>query len=176
MDLNTMLAASSVGRQDGYDTQIIKEVWANFPTDGDMSSFTAADFEGETNICEKAYESQGSEAYNNCYAAAISSNTPEHNALVRKYAEAQAKGYSKDFASFKNKTGNLSALGDLATGILTSLFGNKGGKGSEGGTRLTDEKFLNPDLGKSKTGLYIGIGAVVLAGIGTAIYFATRNK
>ena len=54
MDVNTMLAAASVGRQDDYDTQIIKEVWADFPTDGDMSNFTKKDFEGETNVCEKA--------------------------------------------------------------------------------------------------------------------------
>tara|TARA_R110000822_G_scaffold46670_3_gene124204 strand:- start:14638 stop:15141 length:504 start_codon:yes stop_codon:yes gene_type:complete len=167
MDLNTMFAASSVGRQDDYDTQIIKEVWANFPTDEDMSNFTKADFEGETSICEKAYESQGSVAYNKCYEAAISANTPEHNALVTKYAEAQAGGYSKDFSAFKTKTNVLG----LAKGLLDSLFAPADKKHSN--SFRTGETY--PKEEESKTGLYIGIGAVVLVGIGTAIYFGTRR-
>ena len=166
MDLNTMFAASSVGRQDDYDTQIIKEVWANFPTDEDMSNFTVADFEGETSICEKAYESQGSGAYTKCYEAAISANTPEHNALVTKYAEAQAGGYSKDFSAFKTKTNVLG----LAKGLLDSLFAPADKKPN---SFRTGETFKKEE--ESKTGLYIGIGAVVLVGIGTAIYFGTRR-
>ena len=178
MDVNTMLAAASVGRQDDYDTQIIKEVWADFPTDGDMSNFTKKDFEGETNVCEKAYEAQGSEAYSRCYQAALAANTPEHNALVERYAAAQAKGYSKDFAAFKKKTGTLSAIGDLATGILGSLFGKSTSSStrstSGGGEDYNKEKYPEPE--KPKTLLYVGIGAVVIIGIGTAIYFYNRKK
>ena len=174
MDLNTMFAASSVGRQDAYDKQIIKEVWANFTTDGGMSNFTKADFEAETNICEKAYEAQGSEAYSNCYNAAISANTPEHNALVSKYAEAQAKGYSKDFNSFKKKTGTLSALGDIASGILGSLLG--GGK-SKSSTDTTTERVYVPDDDEGlSTGAKIGIGVGALAVVGVVVFLIIRKK
>ena len=177
MDINSMMTQAALSAQEDYETQIVKEVWGDFPSNGDMSNFTAKDFDVDPNMCDGVYESQGSDAYNKCYTAAISANTPEHNALVVKYIAAQEKGYTKDFESFKKKTGTLSAIGDLASGILTSFFGNKTNPNTNtntsGGTR-TGGYYPEPE--PSKTGLYIGIGVVAVIGIGAAIYFFNRKK
>ncbi len=178
MDVNSMLTQAALTAQEDYETQIVKEVWADFPTDGDMSNFTAKDFDKDPNMCDGVYEAQGSSAYNMCYTAAISANTPEHNALALRYAQAQEKGYKKDFESFKKKTGTLSAIGDLASGILTSLLGggssNQQGGGNQNSNIRTDEFYPEPD--KPKTGLFIGIGIVAVIGIGAAIYFFNKKK
>lgn len=177
MDINSMMTQAALSAQEDYETQIVKEVWGDFPTNGDMSNFTAKDFDVDPNMCDGVYEAQGSDAYNKCYTAAISANTPEHNALVVKYIAAQEKGYTKDFESFKKKTGTLSAIGDLASGILTSFFGNKTNPNTNtntsGGTR-TGGYYPEPE--KPKTALYIGIGVVAVVGIGAAIYFFNRKK
>jgi hypothetical protein len=175
MDINTMYAAANVGLQDDYETQIIKEVWQK--ASSDMSNFTKADFEKEDNICEKVYEAQGSTAYGMCYNAAISANTAAHNALIGRYAEAQVKGYQKDFESFKKKSSTLGALGNLAEGILGGLLGDKRRDGTSNDSSVSvggGGTYQPPE--KSKLGLYIGLGAVALVGIGTAIYFFTRKK
>ena len=175
MDINTMYAAANVGLQDDYETQIIKEVWQK--ASSDMSNFTKADFEKEDNVCEKVYEAQGSTAYGMCYNAAISSNTAAHNALIERYAEAQVKGYQKDFESFKKKSSTLGALGNLAEGILGGLLGDKRRDASSNNSSVTVGGGGTYDPPKeSKLGLYIGLGAVALVGIGTAIYFFTRKK
>jgi len=178
MDVNSMMTQAALTAQEDYETQIVKEVWADFPTNGDMSNFTAKDFDKDPNMCDKVYELQGSSAYNMCYTAAIASNTPEHNALVTRYIAAQEKGYKKDFESFKKKTGTLSAIGDLASGVLTSLFGNKSNQAQQGGFNQggirTGDVYPEPD--KPRTALYIGIGVVALIGIGTAIYFYNKKK
>ena len=125
MDINTMIAASMIGKQEEYDTQIVKDVWNN-----EMLGFTEEDFKGESNMCEAAYEAQGSEAFNKCRAAALACGSDEScNKLAVKYAAALVKGYSKDFESFKKKTSTLSAIGDIATGILSGIFGGKQGGG-----------------------------------------------
>ncbi len=142
-----------------------------------MSNVTKADFEKEDNICEKVYEAQGSTAYGMCYNAAISANTAAHNALIERYAEAQVKGYQKDFESFKKKSSTLGALGSLAEGILGGLLGDKRRDIASDGSSVTvggNAKYPPPE--ESKLGLYIGLGAVALVGIGTAIYFFTRKK
>lgn len=167
MDVNTLNTAVNIGVQDAYDTQIVKSVWSK----NSMSNFTASDFQKENNICEKVYEAQGAEAYNRCYNAAVSSNTPSHNALVTKYAEALSKGYSKDFESFKRKTNTLSAVGDIAKGLIGNFlnkFGSENTSDSEGAYNYEQEP-------KNNTGLYVGIGLLTVIGIGTAIYFARRK-
>lgn len=174
MDVNTLYAAVDLGAQDAFETEILKEVWSN--NNLSFQNFTSKDFEGETNICEKVYEKLGSEGYNKCYNAAISSNTARHNALVTKYAEAQAKGYTKSFEQFK-RSSTLGTIGDIAGGLLSGLFGNSDSGSQGGGTQGggTQGGYYPPQK-ESKTGLYIGLGAVALIGIGTAIYFATRKK
>ena len=177
MDVNTMYAAANVGLQDDYETQIVREVWQS----SNMSNFTKADFEKDPNMCDRVYEAQGSDGYNKCYNAAIASNTSDHNALVEKYIEAQVKGYTKDFESFKKKTkreGALGTLGNLTESILGSLLGDNR-KNQESGDDITigGRKYKVPEEDeKSKIGLYIGLGAVALIGIGTAIYFISRKK
>jgi hypothetical protein len=171
-----MYAAANVGLQDDYETQIVREVWQS----SDMSNFTKADFEKDPNMCDRVYEAQGSDGYNKCYNAAIASNTSDHNALVEKYIEAQVKGYTNDFESFKKKTkreGALGTLGNLAEGILGGLLGDNR-KNQEGGGSVTvgGNSTYTPPQEKSKIGLYIGLGAVALIGIGTAIYFISRKK
>jgi hypothetical protein len=176
MDVNSMMTQAALTAQEEYENQIVKEVWADFPTNGDMSNFTAKDFDKDPNMCDGVYELQGSDAYNLCYTAAISANTPEHNALVTRYIQAQEKGYKKDFESFKKKTGTLSAIGDLAGGILTSIFGNKTNSTNTSGNTRTDYTRDEVTDEKPKTGLYIAIGAVAIVGIGAAIYFFNRKK
>ena len=171
MDVNTMYAAADLGLQDEYDTQIVKNVWNDSSS---FANFTAKDFEGETNMCEGVYEKQGAEGYSKCYNAAISSNTPEHNALALKYAKALEKGYSKDFESFKKKTGTLSSIGDIATGLLGGLLDNFASGNKDGNIQVGGYEYAPQP--KSRTGLYVGIGLVAVLGIGTAIYFATRKK
>ena len=179
MDINSMMTQAALSAQEDYETQIVKEVWADFPTNGDMSNFTAKDFDVDPNMCDSVYESYGSDAYNKCYTAAISANTPEHNALVVRYIAAQEKGSKQTFEQFKRKTGAMAAIGDLASGILTSFFGNKTNPNTNTNTNTSGgikTGGFYPEPEKSKTGLYIGIGVVAVIGIGAAIYFFNRKK
>ena len=163
-----MIAASMVGRQDAYDTQIVKEVWNN----AEMLEFTAKDFEGETNMCEATYEAQGAEAFNKCRAAALSCGEDKTcDGIAVRYAAALEKGYSKSFEDFKKKTNTLAAIGDIATGILGGLF-NKGG--SQSNIQVGGGAYYPPQE-KSKKGLYLALGAVAVVGIGVAIYFARKK-
>lgn len=169
MDINTMYAAVDLGIQDEYDTQIIKNVWNT--DNSSFANFTEKDFAGETNMCEGVYEAQGADAYAKCRSAAMSADTPQHNALAVKYAKALEGGYSKDFESFKKKSATLSAIGEIGAGLLGGLLDRFSSGNS--GTGGYEDSPLPP---KSRTGLYIGIGLVAVLGIGTAIYFATRKK
>lgn len=166
MDINTMYAASQLGKQDEYDTQIVKDVWnqdfSNASTDSDM--------------CEAAYEAQGAEAFNKCNAAIASCGSDSTcRELAKKYSQALQGGYSKSFEDFKKKTGTLAAVGDIASGLLGGLLSNLGGGSREGDIQVGGGAYYEPQQ-KSNMGLKIGIGILALAGIGTAIYFATRKK
>ena len=174
MDINSMMAQYAIDKQADYETQIVKEVWADFPTNGDMSNFTAKDFDVDPNMCDAVYESQGSDSYNKCYTAAISANTPAHNALVVRYIAAQEKGSKQTFEQFKTKTGTMAAIGDLAAGILTSFFGKP--KTNTSGNTSGNSRVYVPEPEPPKTGMYIGIGVGVLAVVGVGIYLATRKK
>jgi hypothetical protein len=163
-----MYVASQLGLQDEYDTQIIKSVWNN---DSDMSNMTA---QKASDSCEIVYESQGSDAYNKCYNAALSCGSDTNcNALAVKYSQALAKGYSKDFESFKKKSSFMSNAGEISGGIISGLLASLGG-GNEDRINVGGGYYEAPP--KSKTGLYIGIGAVALIGIGAVIYFARKKK
>jgi hypothetical protein len=171
MDINTMYAASQLGKQDEYDTQIVKDVWNN-----DFYSFTEKDFAGETNMCEAVYESQGSAAFNMCRSAALSCGEDSNcNTLATKYSQALVGGYSKDFASFKKKTSNLGAIGDIASGLLGGWISNLGGGGKEGDIQLGGSDYYEPQK-KNKLGTYILVGVVAVIGIGAAIYFLNKKK
>ena len=173
MDVNTMYAAVDIGAQDEYDTQIVKDVWNNDTSN--FQNFTEKDFAGETNMCEATYEAQGGNSYAMCRSAALSCGTDVAcNVIAEKYAKALEGGYSKDFEAFKKKTSMLASIGDIATNLLGGLISKLGGGSSDqdvevGGGRVVIEQE------KSKTGLYIGIGVVAVAAIGTAIYFARKK-
>jgi hypothetical protein len=170
MDVNTLYAAVDLGAQEEYDTQIVKEVWNN-----DTSNFTQSELGSETNICEATYESQGADAYNRCYNAALSCGSDSNcNALAVKYAQALNSGYSTSFEDFKKKTGTLSAVGEIATGLLGGLLGKLGGGSREGDIQLGGGGYYEPQQ-KSNKGMYIGIGIVALIGIGAAVYFARKK-
>lgn len=166
MDVNTMYAASSLGLQDEYDTQIIKDVWNN---DVDMSNMNAGE---ATKACRAVYESQGVKAEEKCYNAALSCGSDANcNALAVKYAQALAGGYSKDFESFKKKSNILSQAGEIAGGILSGLLGGLGGKDR---IDVEDDTYIPPP--PTPIGLYIAVGVLAVVGIGLTIYFVRKKK
>lgn len=167
MDVNTMYAASDLGLQDEYDTQIVKEVWSN--------SMSNMDAESSSANCEKAYEAQGAEAYNKCYNASLSCGTDSAcNAIAKKYGEALARGYSKDFESFKKRTGLLSQAGEIGKDILGGVLSGLGLSNSNNTSGRNSGAYYDEPK-RSNTGLYIGLGIVALAGISAAIYFARKK-
>lgn len=158
-----MYVASTIGLQDDYDTQIIKDVWNN-----SMSNMNDVE---SSSSCEAVYESQGSSAYNKCYQASLSCGSDSKcDILAKKYAQALVGGYSKDFESFKNKSNILSSAGEIAGSLLSGLLGK-----NENDTQIGGGGYYAPQS-KSNKGLYIGIGVVALIGIGTATYFALKKK
>lgn len=52
MDINSMMTQAALSAQEDYETQIVKEVWGDFPSNGDMSNFTAKDFDKDPNMCD----------------------------------------------------------------------------------------------------------------------------
>lgn len=162
MDSNTLYAASLVGSQQDYDDAIIRDVWAE-----DHSNMTSTQAE---NACERAYESQGADAYNKCRAAGIScGNDKACDAIHAKYAAALARGYSGSFEDFKRRSDTLNSLGQLGISLVSGLFGGRDQQAQGGGA-----PYVAPPQ-KSRTGLYVVLGLVAVAGIGTAIYFANKD-
>jgi hypothetical protein len=162
MDSNTLYVASIVGSQEDYNDSIVRDVWSE-----DHSNMTATQAE---NACEAVYEAQGADAFNKCRAAGIACGGDKScNAIHAKYARALAKGYKGSYEDFKRRSETLSSLGQLGLNLVSGLFGSKD-QSSSGGTYRDDTPPPPP-----KTGLYIVLGLLAAAGIGTAIYFATKK-
>lgn len=170
MNPNTAyMSLASISSQDAYDDQIIKEVWSK-----DFSNFSAQQAQ---NNCEAVYERMGANAYNRCYQAGVScKNDATCNELAKKYSAAILKGYSKDFESFKKRSGTISTIGEVGGNILGNLLNKLQGKEAEGGEEYDAGADYATPQPKSKTGLIIGITLGGLAVIGGIIYLATRKK
>jgi len=159
MDVNTLYAASSIGSQDDLDTKIIKEVWAE-----GYSAMNA--FDSEVNC-----SGLDGKTYSDCYEASRNCGADKAcNEMATKYAKALQGGYRKDFEAFKAKTESLGKLGELGKDIFNWLAR---GRGQE---TVVAPQFQPQSEVKPKTGLYIGLGILAVAAIGTAIYFATKKK
>lgn len=90
-----------------------------------------------------------------------------------------AKDDAKD-GSQKNQflQDNADTIGQIGASLFQGLFSNKGNDQVESqlGSGANNFPPPAPPVKKSKTGLFIGIGAVALIGIGTAVYFIRKNK
>jgi len=162
MDVNTLFAASSIGRQDDIDSKIVKQVWGE-----SHSNMTAVEV---SDTCEHLEEDFT--AIKKCTKAAMSCvRDSDCDEMAKRYAKALGKGYSKDFEDFKRRSASLAQAGDLGKEIL-SWF-------AKGNYRKGDNQNYDvypQNAKKSNTGLYIGLGVVAVAAIGVTIYFATRKK
>lgn len=167
--MNRIIERSTIQDQDARDTLIVKKVWNE---DSEMLNMN----EGEaTQNCFQVFKKQGSAAEQRCYDAAVKcGNDKGCNAMAVKYAKALEGGYSKDFESFKNKSGALAAAGDIAVNIIGGLF-SKIGKGGRDDISLGGGDYY-PEQEKTNKGLIIGVSIAAVLGIGITIYFATRNK
>ena len=169
MDTYTLYAARTIGmksKQDEYDTQIVKEVWQN--------KFSNLTEEQSAKACQFVYDSQGSSAYEKCNQAYLSCGTDGGCVSVaQKYAEALAKGYSKDFEAFKKKTNFLTSTGELIGGVLSGFVGSQTGRNNQ--VNFGTGGFYQPPR-RTPAGTYIGIALLAIVGIGAGIYFYRKSK
>lgn len=164
MDSNLMYLASSVGIDKIRQDEIIKSVW-NEEEHSNMSVTSAE------SLCGSLDDS----SYGRCMNAANSCGSDSKcDTVARKYAKALGKGYAGSFNDFKKRSENLANLGELALSAIGGLFGGGRNGGQNEGYDSNGGYSGNYDK-PSSTGLIIGVSAVALIGIGTAIYFATRK-
>jgi hypothetical protein len=167
--LHTVRTLGMAAKQDEYDTQIVKEVWAD-----DYSNLSE---QQSADACEFVYESQGSGAYNKCYQAYLNCGSDASCVtMAQKYAQALAKGYSKDFESFKRKSNILGQTGEVVGGLLTGLFGDRRRDNQNWNQNWQGGGTWNQPPRRQNTGLFVGLGLVALVGIGAAVYFARKKK
>jgi hypothetical protein len=164
-----MYAASMVGRQEDYNDAIIRDVWAEEEYEG--MNLTKA-----TDICQSLKNTHGAEAWNKCKDAAVGcKNDSACDTVAEKYAKALSRGYKGSFSDFKRRSENLAAAGMIGMDLVSSLLSRIGsGRDNTGGGDYGGGYDYDPTP-KPRTGLYIALGLVAVAGIGAAIYFAKKK-
>jgi hypothetical protein len=162
MNYNNILAASAL---DAEQNEIVKSVWL----EEKYSNMTA--WEANSNCSDVP-----DDGYNECMRASNACGSDSKcDRVAKNYSKALSKGFKGSFNDFKNKSKeNLATLGNVGINILDKLFG--GSDDSSSSSYQTDSYGgNNSDKSSSKTGLIIGVSALALVGIGTAIYFAVRK-
>jgi hypothetical protein len=171
MDNTLLYQAMSVGKEITEQDDILREVWQE--EEENFSGLAAVEAQ---NICEDAYEKQGADVYNQCYAAATScGNDSTCDTIAKKYAKALGKGWQGTFEQFKTRSSNVDVLTNFGLNALGTWLsgGSQGGQQPSGGSTVVYAG--GGDSGKSNTGMYVGLGVLALVGIGAAIYFGGKK-
>ena len=171
MDANTMYSAAMIGRDLDYQDDVIIAAW-------EEEGFAGLTVDDAQKVCK----SLKGDNYSKCMSAYNSCREDTNcDRVAAKYVKAIQKGYKGTFEDFKKRSAALANIGQLSLSYLGDFLTNfgQGGGGAMGGGQdycLTNPQ--DPICGgqqPNRTGLYVVLGLLAVAGIGAAIYFSTKK-